>query len=234
MDNSFFLYYYLSYFLNASFHLLIILFLSSGSAYTICYITNTPFINPNVNENILKIQYKNIKNKLLYTIINSNLIYFLFLIGNINIYHAIPDAMPDAMPNENVNNVLFYLYKNNLFQYILIYEFIYYFSHRLFHNRYFYQTIHKHHHQNIIVYPIDFLDITYSELLIEQIIIYLPLFILNISYYDFLFIKYLYYTTGFLIHSSLFVKEHTIHHKYFKYNFCYLIPIYDIIFGTYK
>ena len=147
---------------------------------------------------------------------NNNNIEYTFLNNSyINIFH------------NDVNVII-------LIQYFLIFELIYYFSHMILHNKYFYKIIHKQHHETLIVYPMDFLNITPYEMLLDEMILACPLLIINLSYNEFLLINYLYCTIGFLIHSSFFVNEHTIHHKYFKYNFCYIVPVYDMIFGTYK
>jgi len=38
---------------------------------------------------------------------------------------------------------------------------------------------------------------------------------------------------GFVSHSTIAYYHHILHHKYYKYNYCLVFPIFDIIFDTY-
>lgn len=120
-----------------------------------------------------------------------------------------------------------------LCMYFLCIEAIYYVYHRLIH-KYFYLYVHKKHHTNITVYPFDTFFLTELDDLASIVSIRLPVLFIKISMIEQFIILYLYITSSYLSHSNLFWSHHYIHHKLFKYNFCILFPIFDIIFGTYK
>lgn len=116
--------------------------------------------------------------------------------------------------------------------YILLLEFLFYWYHRCMHSPFFYKKLHAQHHLNIIVYPIDYLDFSVFETASIIVMKNIPLYFVRLHYYEYTCIYLLYTVGGFLTH-SYFTRFHALHHKSFKTNFCYLFPIYDIVFGTY-
>jgi sterol desaturase/sphingolipid hydroxylase (fatty acid hydroxylase superfamily) len=79
----------------------------------------------------------------------------------------------------------------------------------------------------------DFLEFDWMDNIAQTLYINLPLVIVPMNINDYAMIYYIYATGAFLIHSDIFTKEHIIHHRKFKYNYCLLLPIFDHIFGTY-
>ena len=117
--------------------------------------------------------------------------------------------------------------------YCLLIEAIYYAYHRVIH-KYYYVNIHKKHHSNIIVYPIDTFCLTEIDEIATIISIALPTIFIKISVIEQALILYIYITSFYLSHSNIYWNHHAIHHKLIKYNYCLLIPVFDVIFGTYK
>ena len=120
-----------------------------------------------------------------------------------------------------------------IFIYILFLEFIFYCYHRAVHTSFLYKKLHAQHHLNVIVFPLDYIDLNFMENVIIILIKNLPLYFVRLNYSEYTCIYLLYTTGGFLTHSSFFTRFHMLHHRSFKSNFCYIFPIYDIAFGTY-
>lgn len=190
--------------------------MSTLTAYFICSYNNYPFINPSLTneEQNLKIN-EYVKNIPILIIQSSSLMYLI----------------SDNIIQYNKHTLFQSFY--TLCMYFLCIEAIYYVYHRLIH-KYFYIYIHKKHHTNIIVYPIDTFFLTELDELASIISIGLPIIFIKISMIEQFIILYLYITSSYLSHSKILWSHHYIHHKLFKYNFCILFPIFDIIFGTYK
>jgi sterol desaturase/sphingolipid hydroxylase (fatty acid hydroxylase superfamily) len=117
--------------------------------------------------------------------------------------------------------------------YSVFIELFYYSFHYILHNyNWLYQNIHKKHHENTDVYPIDAFYISYPDLLGVNICVLLPIYLIPLNYYEFIFIMYFYTTSGILVHSDIFVNHHKIHHKLFDCNYSMVFPIFDVIFDT--
>jgi sterol desaturase/sphingolipid hydroxylase (fatty acid hydroxylase superfamily) len=183
----------------------------------ICKIYNEPFINTITYNDIEKLdkKTKKILNILYFMIINYSLTYYFFS----NYYLHNND-------NTELKNI-------NITKYVMILEFFYYCYHRLSHISYFYKIVHSDHHNNYIVYPIDFLDTSLIDNLGTTLIMNLPLYFVSLNYHEYAFLYYIYTTGGFLTHSDIIISHHKTHHKCFKYNYSLLFPIYDIFFHTY-
>ena len=122
----------------------------------------------------------------------------------------------------------------NIIYFIFLLEFFNYFYHRLSHSKYLYKYSHYDHHQNIEVFPIDFLQFDLLDNIAQTLYINLPLYFVKMHYFDYAVIYYIYSCGAFLIHSNIITEYHMLHHKYYKCNYGILLPIYDIIFGTYR
>jgi sterol desaturase/sphingolipid hydroxylase (fatty acid hydroxylase superfamily) len=190
--------------------------ISTISAYLICYLNNYPFISPKLT-NVEKVTrlYEYIKNVPVLIFQSTSFMYIVS--GNI-----IPYGQHTWL--ESGYSISFYC---------LLIEAIYYTYHRFIH-KYYYIDVHKKHHTNIIVYPIDTFFLTGLDDLASIIAIGLPIVFIKISVVEQIFILYLYITCSYLSHSDLYWRHHSIHHRFMKYNFCILFPIFDIIFGTYN
>jgi lathosterol oxidase len=190
--------------------------ISTITAYLICYLNNYPFINPYLSNetNSYKIN-KYIRNVPILIFQSTSLMYIVS--DNIIPY------------GQHTWIETFY----TILKYIIFIEAIYYSYHRFIH-KYFYTYVHKKHHTNVIVYPIDTFYLTELDDLASIVSIGLPVVFVKISALEQIFILYLYITSSYLSHSELFWHHHSIHHELFTYNYCILFPIFDIIFGTYK
>jgi sterol desaturase/sphingolipid hydroxylase (fatty acid hydroxylase superfamily) len=122
---------------------------------------------------------------------------------------------------------------NTMILYCLFIEANYYVYHRFIH-KYYYGNIHKKHHENIHVYPFDTFHLTQIDDMALVLSLGLPLAFIKISMVEHFLILYIYITTSYLSHSELFWHHHSIHHRFLYSNFCILVPIFDILFGTYK
>ena len=190
--------------------------ISTVTAFLICYLNNQPFINPAFSdEEKTKRINEYIMNVPLLIFQSTGLMYLVS--GNI-----IPYGQHNWI--ESFSSMFFYC---------LLIEANYYMYHRFIH-KYYYVTVHKKHHTNIIVYPFDTFYLTGLDDLASIICIGSPIIFINISVYEQIIILYLYITTSYLSHSELYWSHHSIHHKLLNYNYCILFPVFDILFGTYN
>ena len=201
-----------------TFFILKILLFSSMSAFYICKWKNKPFFNPQHYSYLYLVDKLHVilcvANQV---IINYNIIYF----GLSQYYlHEQSLVIGDR------------IFQNKKF--ILLLEFIAYVYHRLSHEiPFIYKHSHAEHHRNIVVYPIDFLEFDWIDNIAQTVYINAPLYFVTMNIYDYTLIYYIYATSAFLIHSDIITNDHIIHHRKFKFNYCLLIPIYDVLFWTY-
>lgn len=192
---------------------------STITAFMLCKLYNKDFFNPQLYCG------KYITDKTYYAltlatqyIINYNVLYYTI------VQHKLHEPHID----------IHYRVLQN-FKFILVLEFIGYWIHRLSHSiQYIYKNSHSHHHVNLNIYPVDFLQVDYVDNAIHSLYMSLPLCFVSMGKMDYNMIYYIYTTCGFLIHSDIITRHHIIHHKMFKYNFCVLVPVFDVLFGTYK
>jgi sterol desaturase/sphingolipid hydroxylase (fatty acid hydroxylase superfamily) len=190
--------------------------ISTLTAYLICYFNNYPFINPtltNKEKTLLINEY--LRNVPILIVQSGGLMYLIS--DNIIAY------------GQHTWLQSFY----TLCLYCIYVEAMYYIYHRLIH-KYFYLYVHKKHHTNIIVYPFDTFFLTELDDLASIISIGLPILFVKISILEQFIILYMYITSSYLSHSKLYWHHHSVHHRFMKYNFCILFPIFDIMFGTYR
>lgn len=207
-----------------------ILISSTLTSLLICKLSNKPFINPLFSNEMVIHKINNAFGVATMVIINYNIIYF-----SLSQYYLHNDNdNNNENNNENDNEKILHRIKT-IGQFLFMLEFIAYWYHLLSHKiSFIYKNSHKIHHMNIEVYPLDLLEIDYLDNIAQTLYINLPLYFVPMNINDYRLIYYIYATGAFLVHSDIFTKDHTIHHRLFKYNYGFLIPIFDILFGTYK
>jgi sterol desaturase/sphingolipid hydroxylase (fatty acid hydroxylase superfamily) len=190
--------------------------ISTITSFFICYANNCPFINPTFSkeERMTRIN-EYIRNVPLLIFQSTGLMYIVS--DNILPYgkHTWFESL------------------SSMCVYCILIEANYYVYHRMIH-KYYYVSVHKKHHANIIVYPFDTYYLTSLDDLASIVSIGMPVIFINLSLCEAMLILYLYITTSYLSHSELYWSHHCIHHKLLNYNYCILFPIFDIIFGTYR
>ena len=190
--------------------------ISTLTSFLICYVNNYPFINPTFSneKRIIRIN-EYIRNVPVLIFQSTGLMYIVS--DNIIPYgtHTWTESL------------------YSIFLYCLLIEGFYYTYHRIIH-KYYYTTVHKKHHKNVIVYPFDTFFLTDLDDLASIVSLGMPIIFINISVCEQIIILYMYITSSYLSHSELYWSHHNIHHKLLNYNYCILFPIFDIIFGTYR
>jgi len=190
--------------------------ISTITAFLICYANNFPFTNPTFsNEEKTSRMNEYIKN---VPLLIGQSAGFMYIVSD--------KLIPYDQHTWGQS-----LYSIGL--YCLLIEANYYIYHRIIH-KYYYASVHKKHHMNIIVYPFDTFFLTSLDDLASIISIGLPIVFINITVYEQIIILYVYITASYLSHSELYWSHHSIHHKLLNCNYCILFPIFDIIFGTYR
>lgn len=205
-----------------------ILVLSTLSAFFICKLCNQPFMNPKIynNQSYIADKVNTIVDVGKGVIVNYNIVYFA--LSQYYLYSTPLSPSYTPTPYETTQRLF------NSAQFLCILEFIAYWYHRFSHeHKAIYKNSHKDHHINIQVYPIDFLEFDYIDNIAQTLYINVPLYFVPMHIHDYALIYYIYATSAFLIHSPLITNHHIIHHQYFKCNYSLLIPIFDILFGTY-
>ena len=186
-----------------------VLIVSFLTAIIICYISNIPMYKP-------KSLYSIFQTILSFIAAISTYIYFYY-------YYKFATTETDII----INIIMFG-------KHLLISELIFYTLHRFVHyNGFLYRMIHKQHHQNVDVVPFDSIDQNVLDTVIILISFHLPVLLIDESFLVFNMFNFVYTTAGILIHSDTFIEHHYLHHKIVLCNYCYLVPIYDVLFGTY-
>jgi len=159
-------------------------------------------------------------------------------------------------PNMFINdNPILQCFFYSIMTHALIVEPIYWISHRLFHTRLLYSTMHKYHHLSVDTMPTTgicqhpFEHLLYNIIMAPAIIV--PYFLFNsqhvISSLLYMFIFDLvnawghttinvpeWYTNSFLKYLFYPPSFHHKHHTGYKMNYALYMPIYDKLFGTYS
>uniref|UniRef100_A0A6C0LS74 Fatty acid hydroxylase domain-containing protein n=1 Tax=viral metagenome TaxID=1070528 RepID=A0A6C0LS74_9ZZZZ len=200
---------------------LIIIGLFAGSistAYYICEIKKLPFINPLYHKD------QNVRNK-----------YYS------QITQTLPPVFIATTLLFNHSSQYFTQNKMNAMQtgiYIILYcviiEFAYYIYHRIIHHKSLYKSIHSKHHENTIIYPMDSIYVGSVDIFLYITCLHIPIYILRVDLFIYCICVYIYVLLGFISHSSILYNHHVIHHKLFRYNYCLVIPMFDLLFDTYR
>jgi sterol desaturase/sphingolipid hydroxylase (fatty acid hydroxylase superfamily) len=204
------------YILESSLHLLRIFTLSGLSAYAVCKIMKKPFFNPSLNNS-------GIIDKLQQSLMSYSGIYV-----QAAVIASIAYPYLDSGGHSFIRSI------SNIAEYALWIELFYYAYHRTLHNSWAYKQIHAFHHENTKVYPIDTVHLGQIDSIGLMLTLVAPMWFVQVDFCEYSTIVYVYLTGAFLSHSDVIVNHHSIHHKEFKVNYCFLFPIFDIAFGTYK
>lgn len=203
-------------FLKSSFFVLSIFGSSIFTAYNLCKIKNIDFINPELIKNKSKFgEYMITIGKTIFPVFSTTTL--------INVYFM------DRF-DTNKHNLLQTLL--NCAAYSIIAEMSYYVYHRAIHHKYFYKQIHSKHHENVVVYPLDSLYFTSTDIIFYISCLHSPLLFLKMDWFEYFIAVYFYVTMGFLSHSTICYNHHVLHHKLFKCNYCLVFPFFDILFQT--
>jgi len=191
---------------------------STFTAYIICNIYNQPFINPKYSNDLITTRIKDACSTIV-VVLTKSCITTSFLIYKI----------------QSVKNHTLFQTGMTICTYSLFIELFYYAYHRGVHSYPFvYKLVHKKHHANHDVYPFDTFYLTTYDSIGLLISLGLPLTFLSVSYFELSTVIYIYITSSYLSHSKLFYDHHHIHHSLLEYNYCILVPIFDILFKTYR
>ena len=190
--------------------------ISTFTAYCICAYNNYPFVNPKMKHVIRIDRLTDIAKNVPSLLIQS--VGMMFMVSD----NIIPYGQHTWI--ESCKTMIVYC---------LITEANYYVYHRFIH-AYYYVSIHKKHHENVIVYPFDSFHLTQLDDISLVVSLGLPLVFIQISTVEHFLMLYMYITSAYLSHSELFWQHHSIHHRFLHSNFCILFPVFDILFGTYR
>jgi sterol desaturase/sphingolipid hydroxylase (fatty acid hydroxylase superfamily) len=193
-----------------------VFFSSIVSSYFICLISNVPFYN----QNLLRLE---LLNTLLESSFNLGVIGLEVIVSACLYYEYIV-----LEKHSVIKSIL------NIIEYSFLIELFYYWYHRFLHTSLLYSIVHAKHHSNIIVYPIDTLNISVLDSTGMIITLIAPIYFINVNLFEYNLIMYIYLTGAFLTHSNLLASKHTEHHEKFKCNYAFLFPIFDYIFGTFR
>ena len=188
--------------------------LAITSSYAVCLISNYPFYNP-------KLTQKQLIDNLLDSSFNLSIIATEVILFA-SLYYPYLDS-------ENHGLIRTF---SNVIEYSFWIELFYYSYHRFLHISNWYSIIHAKHHTNLIVYPLDTLDISILDSTGMILTLVAPLWFVDVNLAEHNFIMYIYLTGSFLSHSKLLSSRHVNHHKKFKCNFSFLFPIFDYACGT--
>lgn len=118
--------------------------------------------------------------------------------------------------------------------YIYSVEAVYYAYHRLAHSwPWLYKTVHAVHHQNVDVVPADTFYTGTVDLFLTIQSVHLPIYwLLKVRLWHFVVVHVVYVVGSFFVHQA--GTDHAWHHKFRGGNYGFLIPVFDLLFGTYQ
>lgn len=188
---------------------------SISTTYGLCKYFNVPFYN----EEELDVNLDKIRENVLP-------IYFgaLYMVLT-----TINYGLDDSPTSHSFFRTLF-----NIVLYSVFVEGVYYGYHRMIHHPSVYKSVHSLHHTKKTVYPLDATFFTPFDLSCYMACLHLPNYFIQLSTFEYMVILYFYITMGFVSHSDIAYKHHLLHHIYYKYNFCLVFPVFDMIFDTYR
>jgi sterol desaturase/sphingolipid hydroxylase (fatty acid hydroxylase superfamily) len=202
---------------EAFFHSTWIVFSSIGTTLFVCMTYPYPFYNP------AKSFYK-ILDQSTTVVITSTL--FIVEYSLFDLCFPVPFLLDEQHS--------LYQSVSTIFMYSLMIEGGYYLYHRIIHLPYFYKSVHAKHHLHTTVYPLDAFDIEIVDASQLFLCILYPSYLLPITSVEQSVVLYFYLVAIFLSHSSILWSHHIQHHRTSKHNFCLVLPIFDMIFETYR
>jgi aldehyde decarbonylase len=207
---------------NALFYCLLLvlaIFLSGTfTAFVICFLYKQPFINPSFTKQQIRVRFREIlRNSIILLLIAVAFTIFIF---------SRKKLLPNSAHSWRESIITVILFS-------IAIEFFYYLYHRVVH-KVGYELIHEQHHRNEIVYPFDTFDFTFFDSLGLVVSIGAPLLFIPVTLLEQCIILYIYVTSSYLSHSRLFYDHHHKHHSIKHCNYCIFLPIFDVLFGTYK
>ena len=189
--------------------------LSTMTTFFLCYFYDYPFFNPKKTTNLLSHQINAVIKSSSILVLEYEFIIICFM-------------RFDEKPHSMIVSIF------HIVNYAFLIELFYYLYHRIIHTKLLYKPLHSVHHQNVVVYPLDTFYFDIIDITAYVLCICLPLKFIALNYFEHAFVLYVYITASYLSHSKLFFTHHFIHHRCFDCNFCILIPIFDIMCGTYR
>jgi len=189
--------------------------LSTATAVTICTVSNIPFINPKWSTDIIKTQYTNI-------LTNATII-----VAETTLFYNYNTLLPNATHNFFWTLTYFIIYS-------VFIEFNYYIYHYTVHHKYLYSLIHKKHHKNVELYPFDTYYLEPYDVVFLLLCLQIPHIFIQFTELEMFLVNYVYFTGNYLAHSNVWIKHHATHHKHPYSNYCLLLPVFDILLGSYK
>lgn len=209
----------IQYYLFPTFFIGSLLTSSVITTLLICKLFNEPFVN--------NVKYQGNKTKYIQEKTKS-------IVGSTGTLIAAYNILYFKFSKYYLQTTFGYIDLFNCIQYILWIELLFYGYHRLSHTRFLYKISHSYHHTNIKVVPIDAFDIDIGDSVALLFFVNVPLYFVRLNYYEYAFLHYLYTFGSIITHSEMIVSYHSTHHRLLRYNYCFLIPIYDYLFGTLK
>lgn len=131
-------------------------------------------------------------------------------------------------------NYSFYSLIYNNIKYILLLELFQYTVHYYLHTKRFYWIHRKHHEASLQLYPIHTAVVDYIEAIWVVSLFHIPMFFATLSKSNLEFVVLCLSSYQFFQHSQEFCGLHYLHHVYYKCNYCFIFPVFDYIFGTYR
>ena len=124
----------------------------------------------------------------------------------------------------------------NVFIYALCMEYLFYMVHYyMHHSTIVYKSIHYIHHTERQPNVIDAYYLHPFEAIAIIGVLWTPLFFVQISEIGLMLLQTVYLVVTILEHGGLKNNQiHMRHHFHYNCNFCAIIPIWDIVFDTYK